>query len=237
MALVKYGGGIVQQSGSIAGNTYARNRFGNYVRSRTTPVNPKSSRQMGARVLMMFLAEQWREAPMTDVIRTAWQTYANSVNWQNKLGELVTLTGFNMFMRGNTASMRVGGALVTAGPTDLGLPAGDPNFVVSNATAAAQTADLAFDDTMDWCDEDGGILICQMGEPQNPTRNFFNGPWRNCFFIAGNLAVPPVSPQLALPNIPYTIVEGQKIWWRAAIFREDGRLSTKFECDPTIAVA
>ncbi|GAI58374.1 unnamed protein product, partial [marine sediment metagenome] len=39
MALVKYGGGITQMSGSIAGNTFARNRYGNYVRSRTKPIN------------------------------------------------------------------------------------------------------------------------------------------------------------------------------------------------------
>ncbi|GAH50296.1 unnamed protein product, partial [marine sediment metagenome] len=45
MALVKLGGGIVQISGSIAGNTFARNRFGNYMRSRTKPVNPNSTRQ------------------------------------------------------------------------------------------------------------------------------------------------------------------------------------------------
>jgi len=237
MALVKYGGGVVQVSGSIAGTTHARNRFGNYIRSRTKPVNPKSPRQEQARAIIMFLAEQWREAPMTDVIRTAWETYANSVNWQNKLGETVKLTGFNHFVRSNAAILAASGALVTAGPLDLGLPAGDPNFVVSNCTAAGQTADVAFDDGMDWAGEDDAYLVCQMGEPQNPTRNFFNGPWRNCFFLSGNTAVPLVSPSLALPNIPFTIVEGQKIWFRAAIIRADGRLSTKFECDPVIAVA
>lgn len=237
MALIKYGGGIVQMSGSIAGQVHARNRFGNYMRARTKPVNPKSPRQVGARVLMMFLAEQWREAPMTDPIRTAWQTYANSVNWLNRLGETVTLTGFNMFMRGNSARMRISGALVTAGPTDLGLPAGDPNMVVSNCTEAAQKFDLAFDDTMDWCTEDGGFLAMQQGEPQNPTRNFFNGPWRTCAYISGIDPGGVASPALALPNIGYTITEGQKIWWRAAIIRKDGRVSTKFECDPVIAVA
>ena len=43
MALVKYGGGIIQMSGSMAGNTFARNRYGNYMRARTKPVNPNLS--------------------------------------------------------------------------------------------------------------------------------------------------------------------------------------------------
>lgn len=237
MALIKYGGGIVQMSGSVSGNTHARNRFGNYMRARTKPVNPKSPRQSAARIAIMFLAEQWREDPMDDTKRGAWETYANSVNWNNKLGESVKLTGFNMFIRGNAAVLAVNGTLVTDGPTDLGLPPGDPSFAVSNCSEATQRADLAFDDGFDWCDEDNAFLICQMGEPQNPTRNFFAGPWRNCFYIAGSSGVPPTTPMPGLPNIPFTIIEGQKIWFRASIFRMDGRLSTKFECDPVIAVA
>jgi len=237
MALIRFGGGITEMRGSIAGNTYARNRFGAYSRARTKPVNPRSSRQMGARIAVMYLAEQWRESPMTDVIRTAWETYAGSVNWQNKLGEVTKLTGFNHFIRSNAALVSVNGTLVTAGPLVLGLPPGDPAFVISNVTAAAQTADLAFDDGFDWAGEDDAYFSCQMGQPQNATRNFFNGPWRQCFFIAGNTAVPVTSPQAGLPNIPYTLVEGQKVWWRARIIRADGRVSTHFRCDPTIVAA
>lgn len=236
-ALVKYGGGIVQMSGSIAGNTFARNRFGNYTRARTKPVNPKSARQVGARVAIMYLAEQWREDPMTDVIRTAWQTYANSVNWNNKLGETVTLTGFNMFIRANAALLRLGGTVVTAGPTDLGLPAGDPNMVVSACSAAAQTFTLTFDDTMDWCEEVGAYLSLDQGEPQNPTRNFFGGPWRGCAYLSGFATPGVVSPSVGIVDIGYTFVEGQKIWWRGQIIRADGRVSTKFECEPVIVVA
>lgn len=237
MALVKYGGGIVQMSGSIAGSTHARNRFGNYIRSRTKPVNPKSSRQVAARVAMMFLAEQWREAPMTDEFRTAWQTYANSVNWLNRLGESVTLTGFNMFMRYNSMALRVGNPIVTAGPEDLGLPGGDPEFSIDTATAAGGTVMINFDDTQDWVTEDDGYLAIDMGVPQNATRNFFNGPWR---FWQGITGIDPggrVSPEGPWGNLPFTLVEGQKIWFRASILRADGRVSTKFECDPVIVAA
>lgn len=237
MALVKYGAGVVQMSGSIAGTVFSRNRFGNYTRPRTKPVNPRSQRQMGIRTIMMFLAEQWRESPMTDAIRTAWQTYADSVNWQNRLGEQVTLTGFNMFIMGNACLIDVGASLVTAAPAALGLPPGDPNMVVSNVTAAAQTFDLAFDDGFDWCDEDDAYLIMHQGKPVSSSHNFFGGPFRRCAFIEGDLAIPITSPQLALPNIGFTLVEGQKVWWQARIVRADGRVSTPFRCDPTIVVA
>lgn len=229
MALIKYGGGIVQMSGSIAGNTHARNRFGNYMRSRTKPVNPKSARQTGARILIMMLAEQWRESPMTDAIRTAWQTYANSVTWQNKLGEVVTLTGFNMFIRGNASIITAGGSLVTAAPTDLGLPPGDPAFAVAGSEAT-QKLSVTFDNTMNWANETGGFLSVSMGCPQNPSRNFFGGPWRFAAGVLGDDTTPPTSPAEIDP--PFTLTEGQKVWCRAKIIRMDARASTPFGADP-----
>jgi len=237
MALIKYGGGIVQMSGSIAGNTHARNRFGNYMRARTKPVNPRSARQSGARIAIMFLAEQWREDPMNDAKRGAWETYAGSVNWNNKLGETVKLTGFNMFIRANAVLLRIGASIVTDGPTDLGLPAGDPLMQFSDCRAGTQQVSLVFDDTMEWGDEDDAYMVCDMGEPQNPTRNFFGGPWRHYIKLAGDSVTPPTTPSLNWNGMPYTVVAGQKIWFRASIIRPDGRVSTKFECDPLIAVA
>lgn len=234
MALIKYGGGIVQMSGSIAGNTHARNRFGNYMRSRTKPVNPKSARQMGARLIVMFLAEQWREDPMTDEIRIAWQTYANSVDWNNKLGETVTLTGYNHFVRSNAALMAAGGSLVTAGPTDLGLPPGDPTFAVVGS-ASTQKLTLTLDIAMDWAKETGAFLSLEMGEPQNASRNFFGGPYRNAGSIAGVDTTGPTPPHEL--TAPFTLIEGQKVWCRARIIRKDARASTHFGADPFVVGA
>lgn len=235
MALIKFGGGITEMRGSLAGNVYARNRFGAYSRARTKPVNPNSPRQTGARIIMMYLAEQWRESPMTDAFRLAWEVYANSVNWQNMLGETVHLTGFNMFIRGNAANIINGKALNYAGPTDLGLPAGDPLFQV--AISAANGMTVTYDDTMDWADENGAYLMIYHGEPQNPTRNFFGGPWRYSGSLGGVNGAPPPSPQGPWPSNAWTEIEGQKWWVRARIARSDGRLSTYFMADPVIVAA
>lgn len=237
MALVKYGGGIIQMSGSLAGTTHARNRFGNYMRARTKPVNPKSPRQVAARIIVMFLAEQWRESPMTDSIRAAWQTYAAAINWTNKLGDTVKLTGFNHFMRSNAAILAAGGTLVTAAPTDLGLPAGDPTIDVSNSYASNNVFDFVFDDTQEWCDEDNAFMVLELGQPQNSTRNYFGGPWRIGWSIPGSTVTPPTSPLNQIPQTAFTFVVGQKVWLRASIIRADARVSTKFEAEPFIVGA
>jgi len=229
MSLVKYGGGIVQMSGSIAGTTHARNRFGNYCRARTKPVNPRSSRQSAVRSLVMMLAEQWRESPMTDNIRLAWQVYANSVNWTNALGESVTLTGFNMFIRSNIARITAGLDLVTAAPVDLGLPSGDETLVFT-AFESTQKINITFDDTADWCTEDDAAMSIEMGCPQSPSHGFFNGPWRFSDVLLGVAPGGIASPQAIDPA--WALVGGQKIWVRAKVIRADARCSTPFTAAP-----
>jgi len=184
---------------------------------------------MAAKTIIMFLAEQWRESPMTDTIRTAWQTYADSVDWLNKLGETVKLTGFNMFMRANSSLLHAGGVIVTAAPTDLGLPPGDPLFAVTGS-AASQELSIVFDPLFDWNMIDLGWMLVDMGLPQSPSRNFFGGPYRVAGSIEGDTATPPTSPQVL--TAPFTLVEGQKVWCRASIIEADGRVSTKFGAAP-----
>jgi len=234
MALVKFGTGIVQMSGSIAGNVHARNRFGNYIRPRTKPVNPKSSRQMGARINVMYLAEQWRESPMTDAIRIAWQTYADSINWNNRLGEQVTLTGFNCFVQCNSARIAAGGVMITAAPTSLGLPPGDPVFAVTGS-AATQLLSIVFDPLLDWNITDLGWMSVYMGKPQSPSHNFFGGPYRLAGALEGDTAAPLTSPQTL--TAPFTLIEGQKLWCQARIQNPDGRVSTRFGAAPFLVSA
>jgi len=225
MALVKFGGGIVQASGSIAGTTHARNRFGNYIRPRTKPVNPKSDRQSAARALIQMLVAYWSGPNMSDVERGAWNSYAASIPMKNRLGEVVYLTGFNHFIRSNAARLSVDGSIIEPGPETISLPGADETIAVAGDNGT-QLLTIAFDDARDWCKEDAGYLSIEMGMPQLHTRNYFGGPFRNAGGIAGSTASPITSPQTLVA--PFTLADTQKVWTRAAIIRADGRLSNKF---------
>jgi len=227
MALVKYGGGIVQMSGSIAGNTHARNRYGNYVRARTKPINPNSARQQVVRGLMATLTSRWSQV-LTAIQRTAWNLYGSNVAMKNKLGEAVYLTGFNHYLRSNIAIMDVGGTVVDAGPTTFELPEKDSTFAIS-ISEAAQLVVMAFDDTADWCDEDGAFLSVYEGAPQNPQRNFFAGPYRGVHSLAGDSVTPPTTADSVA--CVHVCTELQRVWVRARIIRADGRVSEDFNAN------
>jgi hypothetical protein len=227
MALVKYGGGVIQMSGSIAGNTFARNRYGNYARAKTKPINPRTTLQSKVRSCLADLTDLWSQDLLT-AQRTSWNLYASSVAMKNKLGEVVYLSGFNHFIRSNMLLNIAGLPMIGDGPTVFELPEADPLFAV-NISHGTQLISITFDATGDWDNETGGRLYVGMGSPQNPQRNFFNGPWRLAGVLSGVTGAPIASPQ-TMPTVFHASV-GQRVWCYARIQRADGRLSEPFRDD------
>jgi hypothetical protein len=216
-------------SGSIAGNTYARNRFGNYARARTKPVDPNTARQQAVRSTMSHLTTAWAQT-LTAVQRTAWNLYASSVSMKNRLGEDVNLTGYNHFLRSNTAILQGGGDQINAGPTIFELPEADPTLSVS-ISEDTQKLTVTFDDAAEWANEDGGHLLVSVGTPQNAQRNFFAGPYRYAGVLNGDSGEEnPTSPDETI-EVPFACSEGQRVWIKARIVRADGRLSEEFTSD------
>ncbi len=231
MALVKFGGGIVAMSGSQAGNVYARNRYGNYVRARTKPVNPNTARQVEVRAAMAFLTDRWAQT-LTGVQRTAWNLYAAGVAMKNRLGETINLTGFNHYIRSNFIAKMIPYPLIDDGPVVFELPAQDPTFAVT-ASEATQVLTLAYDDTMDWATEDTAYMFFFQGRPQNPQREFFAGPWRLIGSVGGIDPGGPVEPHASAAA--FAVAEGQRQWVYARIMRADGRLSVPFYANIAVA--
>lgn len=227
MALVRYGGGIIQISGSIAGNTFARNRYGNYVRARTKPINPTSTRQQLIRNAIGELTARWGQV-VTALQRAAWALYASNVAMKNKLGEVVYLSGFNHYIRSNSIRVMLGFTIIDAGPTIFELPPKDSAYAIT-ASEATQQITNTFDNGLDWCTEDNAYIIFFQGRPQNPQRDFFAGPWRQFGWVIGidpgGCATPDISA------VAFGIAELQHLWTYARISRVDGRLSEPFRAD------
>lgn len=232
MASIKFGGGITAMSGSIAGNTFARNRFGYYSRARTKPVNPRSAGQSQMRNLMAYLAEVWHEV-LDATMRAQWESYAAAISKKNRLGETIKLTGFQHFIGGNSLRMQNGLALVQDGPDELSLPPKDQTWGVIGSSNS-QLLKVTFDPTADWAAEIGGALIVNEGRPQLVTRNFFNGPWRRSGAIYG-IVDPPLTTYDITPVFP--LILGQKIWVTGRVVRLDGRISEKFVASCVVAAA
>lgn len=105
----------VPKSGSLAGQTFSRNRFGQYARTRATPVNPNSSFQAVVRARLSQNAAAWRA--LTDVQRAGWTALGLQMNRTDSLGQTYNLTGFGAYCSVNNNNLAAGNAVVAAAPT------------------------------------------------------------------------------------------------------------------------
>jgi len=228
MGLVKFGGGVIQISGSIAGNVHARNRFGNYIRPRTKPVNPHSDRQEAIRAILSHLAEHWH-TEMNDTERNLWNVYAAAVAMKNRIGETIHLTGFNHFLRTNCPQRMLTEDIKEAAPGTLSLREKDETTVCGEENIAGQTFTFTFDSTGWGVNPDDKYWLCfYQGQPQLVSRHFFAGPWRfmsAAGTVAGNLGTQQLPAEFAFAL-------GQKVWFQARMLSFSGRTSQVWTLPP-----
>lgn len=228
MALVKYGAGIIQISGAIAGDVHARNRFGNYIRPRTKPVNPHSPRQESIRAVLSYLAEYWH-ADLNPTQRGLWDTYAAAVSTKNRLSETIHLTGYNHFIRTNCASFTAGFSVFATAPSVLSLPEKDETLICSASNVGAQQLTFTYSN-VGWAvnGETKFRLMIYQGQPQLASRNYFNGPWRFLYAAdEGQGAAGTVTVSAA-----FAFAVGQKVWFQGRILTVSGRLSNLWTTPP-----
>jgi hypothetical protein len=222
---MKYTSPIIGEgSGSMGGTTYSHNRYGQYMRNRRVPVNPNTALQDAVRTVFADLAQRWNSTLLT-AQRSAWNNYAANVAVKDKLGQDIYLTGLNHYLRSNCALIQGGLTRVDDGPVIFTLPDTDPAFVVT-ASEETQLLSIAFNEDLDWCDEDGAAMLVSSGIPVNPTVNFFGGPFRFADAIEGDSVAPPTTPQTM--TSPWQIAVDQRVYSRARIVLADGRLSNFF---------
>lgn len=126
----------VPQSGSVAGVTSSRNRYGQYRRTRAIPVNPNSQAQQLVRGRLNELSTQWRS--LEQAIRDSWTSAAQSFPRTDSLGQTYYLTGAQLFISMNLLNMASGQATITAPPVSN--PDFSPNILTSLVAEVAAGA-------------------------------------------------------------------------------------------------
>jgi len=225
---------ITAGSGSVGGCTYSRNRSGQYIRRRAMPINPGSAFAQILTTAMATLVSRWTST-LTQPQRDLWDTWAFNTQ-QSKFGQTYYMTGQNAYVAMNSPRIQAGLALLDAAPTSYSGASLSP-VVVTVADTSAQDFTLTFDPLDAWSITTGGALLVYASRPQNPSRQFFKGPYRFVESIEGDTAVPPTSPWVTNPvNTPFPFALGQKMFFQFRAVQSDGRISS-LQRSSIIAVA
>lgn len=223
---------VTQISGSIGGMTGSHNRGGLYFRARTIPADPNTPAQAVLRFVFASLVARWTDT-LDEAQRDAWGLYAAAVPLPGPLGDPITVSGQNMYIRSNTPRFAFGIAVQDTAPSifDRGLL--NPT-AIENAAQASQEIDITFQSTDLW-NLDGGALFLFVSRPLSPAINFFRGPYRFAGKVEGNTALPPTSPESF--SLPFAVIAGQRLFARARASFPDGRLTNSQFLGPLTVVA
>lgn len=222
---------LAEVSGSLGGIVFSHNAGGPYMRARATVTNPNTPEQQAVRGFLAQLTSLWVDT-LTDVQRDAWTLYADNVPVPNRLGKLITLQGLNMYVRSNVPLLQSGFARQDDAPTIFSL--GDFTAPGGQAMESTQQLSVIFAETDDWVGEDDAGMLIYMSRQQNVSINFFKGPYRFAGSIDGDGITPPTSP--AFIAVPFTVTNGNRVFFRAQVVRADGRLSADIKLAAAIVL-
>lgn len=154
----------VPRSGSVNGTTSSRNRFGQYVRTRATPVNPNTGAQTAKRDVFAQCAQLWRT--LTSVQQAAWSYFAQAHPRLDSLGQTIVLTGAQMYSAINCQLMGLTGVTVDEPPSAGPLAA--PVLTIDDDSIAAPIS-LAYTPTPTGA---GLTMVLFCSPPQTRGRSF-----------------------------------------------------------------
>lgn len=195
------------QSGSAAGDTMSRNRFGQYMRSRAIPVQPRTPEQLVQRARMSSNAAAWRA--LTDAQRMGWEALGAQITRTDALGQAYTLNGFMAYCSVNNNKLDAGDATVAAAPaivTPVGLISATITLTAVAFSIAYTATPLAANTRL--------FIFCS---PQKSAGRQFNGDYRLIAVTAAAAASPAnvLAAYTARLGVP---VVGQKVFISLATY-------------------
>jgi hypothetical protein len=94
-----FGSMIVNGSGRLGGNVYSRNHYGSFVKTRVSPKQPNTTKQVATRVNLKAVQSAWDA--LTDAQRSNWNVFSKELIFNSSLGFNYTLTGYHVFLKCN----------------------------------------------------------------------------------------------------------------------------------------
>lgn len=105
--------------GKQNGSVFSKNRFGNYLRTKTTPINRNTSAQQGVRFNFATLSSGWRG--LTAIQRAGWRMAVDGFKKINSLADSVSLTGAQLYISLNRNLTSVQVATISTAPAPVSI--------------------------------------------------------------------------------------------------------------------
>ena len=184
MARIKFGMMMTDARGKLGGHVFTKAKSGATIRTKVTPLNPKTSAQSEARSALGANSQAWRT--LTETQRLAWNSAAQEISKTNAFGDNYFPSGKNYFTAANNNIRNVNGVVIVNPPALVempGLVSVDVDFDI-----LAEQLDIA----PNYVGVDTDIiLVCNATSGQSAGRYNFSGKYRK--FVGFALAGTPTN--------------------------------------------
>lgn len=137
MALVKFSALVSEMRNKLNGSVFSKNRAGNYLRNKVTPVNPQTTKQVNVRGSFGLLSSNWRD--LTQEQRNGWNDASANFPYNNIFGDQKILSGLQLYVKLNQNLSTGGLPPITDAPLPQGFPA------ITGFAVLAEIVDDAFE--------------------------------------------------------------------------------------------
>lgn len=168
------------RSGSEGGSTASRNRFGQYMRRRAVPVQPRTPAQLNQRARMVTNSVAWRA--LSDAQRGGWLSLGLMMTRTDSLGQTYDLNGFLAYCSVNNNNLDAGNSAVSDAPA-LVTPA---DLLTATVTLTAASFSIAYTATP----LATGVRLFIRASPQATAGRKFNADYRLIAVTAAAAASP-----------------------------------------------
>jgi len=111
---MKWGALVTDGRGKLGGHVASKNRYGAYMRTKVTPVNPGSTDQVTVRNRLAGISSDWKG--LTAAQRLAWNAAVADYARTDIFGDIRNPTGFNLHQKLNNNLVNIGKSQITAPP-------------------------------------------------------------------------------------------------------------------------
>lgn len=207
---IKFGSIVADGRGKIGGHVASKNRAGAYLRTKVTPVNPRSASQVGARQRMATLAIAWRG--ITAAQRTAWNAAVGAFTGTDIFGDLRKPTGFNLFVRLNANLALIGVAQISNPPLPIAIPS-LTTFTPTQANAGATS--IAYAPSPVPANQ---VYVIRATAPVSPGKSFVKSEFRVISKVPAAGATPYVATADYAAKFGGPGLAGQKVFFEVTVY-------------------
>ena len=187
MSKIKWGAIVVDGRGKLGGHVFTKTKSGATMRTKVTPVNPKTSAQAAARSRLGGNSQAW--AALSEAQRRGWNALAAETGKTNIFGDQYFPSGKNLFTSINNNLVMTGNPSISNTPIFGELPFIIDMKVIINAVSNTILLDIDLDGSVD-----NMALVIEATQPSSPGKFNFDGSYRQ-IAVADN-GVPPTTTAL-----------------------------------------